>query len=497
MFDPPERGSDRRSSLEEAIRRFVRPQQTLYFAVGHSRPHAAMYEICRQFRSAKFTMAVLGASHAFVLPIHFGMIEKLITTFAGDTYPTPGPSPVIDRAWKSGMEIESWSVLSYVERLRAGARGASWTITQSLRGSAMLEEHLRAGRAKIVDDEVLIRSLTPDVAFVHAPCADAFGNVVMTPPLGDGVAGLLAARQGAIVTVEKIVSSEEIRKLQHFVRLPRDAVLAVCEVPFGAHPAGVWGIDPYAEDYAFMAAVREARDDLDGFFEHLPPINKEELIRRAHEKVPPPTFSPGPPTAMERAIVECAHLIRSRCTRDGHRTLLAGIGAANLAAWLAVRELPDVDLMAELGHFGYWPQPGEPFVFHFANLPTCISLGEIDETMGMHLRRGMAVLGAAQIDDQGNVNTTQIPGEKYLLGSGGHNDCASLARDVVILCSEERRVDEVAYITSPGARISALVTERGRYEKREGKFQFVAACATPTDDELLLLRAWDPRGDFR
>jgi acyl CoA:acetate/3-ketoacid CoA transferase alpha subunit len=497
MFAPPDRGSERRLPLDEAIRRFVRPSQTLYFAVGHSRPHAAMYEICRQFRDAKFTMAVLGASHAFVLPIHFGMVEKLITTFAGDTYPTPGPSPVIDRAWKNGMEIESWSVLSYVERLRAGARGAEWTLTQSLRGSSMLDEHLRAGRAKQLEDQILIRALEPDVAFLHAPCADAFGNVVMTPPLGDGVSGAMAAKQGAVVTVEKIVSSEEIRRLQHWVRLPRDAVRAVCEVPFGAHPAGVWGIDPYAEDYGFMAAVREARDQLDEFFQRPPPINREELFRRAREKVPPPPPSPGPATSMERAIVECARVIRERCSRAGHQTLLAGIGSANLAAWLAVRELPDVDLMAELGHFGYWPQPGEPFVFHFANLPTCTSLGEIDETMGMHLRRGMAVLGAAQIDDQGNVNTTAIPGEKYLLGSGGHNDCASLARDVVILCSEERRVERVDYVTSPGTRITALVTERGRYEKMHGKFRFVSDCAIPSEDELNLLRAWDPRGDFR
>jgi hypothetical protein len=243
--------------------------------------------------------------------------------------------------------------------------------------------------------------------------------------------------------------------------------------------------------------VREARDNLDEFFSHMPPINKEELIARAREKVSPPPISAGPPTAMERAIVECARLIRSRCSRDGHRTLLAGIGSANLAAWLAARELPEVDLMAELGHFGYWPQPGEPFVFHFANLPTCISLGEIDETMGMHLRRGMAVLGAAQIDDEGNVNTTAIPGEKYLLGSGGHNDCASLARDVIVLCSEERRVAKIDYVTSPGTRISALVTERGRYEKMHGRFFFVSECAMPSEDELNLLRAWDPRGDFR
>src|SRR5262249_39665507 len=105
MFRPPaELGADRRMELAEAVRRWVRPSQSLYFAVGHSRPHAAMYEICRQFRGTRpgFEMAILGASQAFVLPIHLGLVRRLVTTFAGDTYPTPAPSPVIDRAWRGG-----------------------------------------------------------------------------------------------------------------------------------------------------------------------------------------------------------------------------------------------------------------------------------------------------------------------------------------------------------------------------------------------------------
>jgi acyl CoA:acetate/3-ketoacid CoA transferase beta subunit len=311
--------------------------------------------------------------------------------------------------------------------------------------------------------------------------------------------------------------------------------LAVCEVPFGAHPAGVWapGIVSYAEDYAFMAEVRAAaRSDFDGWFErriaggeYLASLDRDELRRRA--SLGPASVSPklDPPTAAERAIVEAARLLRHKCKNAGHRTLLAGIGAANLAAWLAVRQIAadglEVDLMAELGLFGYWPQPGEPFVFNFANLPTCVALGEIDEIMGLHLRRGAAVVGAAQIDAVGNVNTTQIPGERYLLGSGGHNDCASSAADVVVVCSADRLVDRVAYVTSPGERVSAVVTERGVFEKVEGRFRLrslpspdaleylrahafafetfpeVELWRDPDAEALALLAAWDPHGHFR
>jgi hypothetical protein len=375
----------------------------------------------------------------------------------------------------------------------------------------MLEGHLAAARARVADGHVLLAPLQPDLAFVHAVCADAAGNLVLTPPWGDGIAGLMAAQKGVIATVERIVSTDEIRKLQGVVRLPRHAVLAVCEAPFGAHPAGLWapGIDCYAEDYPFLAEVRRAaRGDLDAWFDeriapgrevYLSRIDQIDLRRRARDPVPTPAAIDGPATAEERAIVECARILAEKCRADGHHTLLAGIGTANLAAWLAVRQFAAVDLMAELGLYGYWPQPGEPFVFHFANLPTCLSLGDIGETMGMHLRRGMAVLGAAQIDAAGNVNTTQV-GDKYLLGSGGHNDCASLAREVVVLCGADRLVDKVDYVTSPGARISTLVTERGVYAKVDGRLQLRSPAADwrePEPELLRLLRAWDPNGYFR
>jgi hypothetical protein len=45
----------------------------------------------------------------------------------------------------------------------------------------------------------------------------------------------------------------------------------------------------------------------------------------------------------------------------GHHAILAGVGLANLAAWLGARRLHDagvdIELMAEIGLFGYTPAP--------------------------------------------------------------------------------------------------------------------------------------------
>jgi acyl CoA:acetate/3-ketoacid CoA transferase beta subunit len=148
---------------------------------------------------------------------------------------------------------------------------------------------------------------------------------------------------------------------------------------------------------------------------------------------------------------------------------------ANLAAWLAAYELADegvrVDLVAEMGLVGYWPRPGEPMLFNQRNFPTCTVLADIDTTLAMIIggahARSLGSLGAAQVDRFGNINSTMIPGETLLMGSGGANDVATCATETVVTVaqSRERFVGEVPYVTAPGERVTALVSTLGVYEK--------------------------------
>ena len=105
----------------------------------------------------------------------------------------------------------------------------------------------------------MVSALSPDVSIFHAPAADAAGNVVLTPPLMENVYGALAAKRGAIVTVERVVDPSVIRDHAHLVRLPSSAVCAVVEAPLGGHPGGL-SVDgltgelsslvQYGDDYA-------------------------------------------------------------------------------------------------------------------------------------------------------------------------------------------------------------------------------------------------------
>jgi acyl CoA:acetate/3-ketoacid CoA transferase beta subunit len=69
------------------------------------------------------------------------------------------------------------------------------------------------------------------------------------------------------------------------------------------------------------------------------------------------------------------------------------------------------------------------------------------------------------------VNTTKVTESgPYLVGSGGANDVASSASEVVVTLeqSKSRFVDQVPYITSPGNKVSTVVSQLGILEKELG-----------------------------
>jgi len=81
------------------------------------------------------------------------------------------------------------------------------------------------------------------------------------------------------------------------------------------------------------------------------------------------------------------------------------------------------------------------------------------ETLGLMLQGGhvdVGFVGAAQIDEYGNINTTYIGSFEHptvrLPGSGGGNDIISSAKRFVVIMMHEKRkmVKKLDYLTSPG-----------------------------------------------
>ena len=238
-------------------------------------------------------------------------------------------------------------------------------------------------------------------------------------------------------------------------------------------------------------------------------------------------------------VLAAAQKIRDKAFQYGYQTILAGAGTAGLAAWIACYQLKgqgrDANLLLGSGFWGYAPRPGDPSVLNISTMATCKMMTNVVDAYGVFVgsdnSKCLAVIGGAEIDKNGNINSTKIPGRLYLAGSGGGNDAVNAAEVIVVMNQTKARfVEKVPYITCPGHRVKTLVSDFGIFEKLgEDKELTLTGCLTnpempalddriraikekcgwalkvspsvkdipaPDHDELVVLRALDPKGYF-
>jgi glutaconate CoA-transferase, subunit B len=171
-------------------------------------------------------------------------------------------------------------------------------------------------------------------------------------------------------------------------------------------------------------------------------------------------MGPVPGNTAEVTAEELMAITASRLLAD-HKVVFAGVGMPLLASAVA-RNLhaPHLTIVLEGGIIGTSLLPGR--------LP--ISTNEMQAAYGacmltditdifLYAQRGYfdyGFLGAAQVDQYGNINTSVIGSLEHpkvrLPGSGGANDIISLCNEVMIVTQHEPRrfVERVDFITSPG-----------------------------------------------
>ncbi|MEX0954986.1 MAG: CoA-transferase [Rhizobiaceae bacterium] len=568
-------GGSKVMPLEDAIGKFVEPGMTLHLAYSEGRPMASCNALVRAFagKAPKFTIVSAGLVGNQAAMVTEGLVAKLLVSFVGENYPTPAPNPIFQAAIDGGeIEIENQSLLALSQRLAAGAYGFPFMPTRSWRDSSLAEN---PGFAQLHDpfgsgEEVgVLAAIVPDVSFVHGLAADTQGNIVLSPPFGEGEIAAFAARNGVIATVERIVPDDFVRRNAHLVKIPAHRVLSVSEAPLGCHPYAIYAppgadVPAYVEDYAAFREIRASSRDRDAFRRwvaewilgvgdhagYLEKLGAERVnaLRGAAagdawlDELDAATVARISGTEgfdkREMMVVAAARMVERKVREDGRLIVEAGVGLANLAAWLAVSRLQSehgiaAELVAEIGLYGYTPKGGEPFIFSNRNLPGCKSLTGVDAILGLYVsgrhNNCVAIIGAGQIDARGNINSTMAGDGRFLLGSGGANDIVSGAADTIAVTqqSKHRLVAELPYVTSPGAGVSTLVTDLGVYEKEDGSFALtryfpdagegrdaaverirskcgwdlkvserLAADAEPEPDQLLRLRLFDARNDF-
>jgi len=159
-------------------------------------------------------------------------------------------------------------------------------------------------------------------------------------------------------------------------------------------------------------------------------------------------------SASEMMIAVAARMLK------GARTVFVGVGLPNIACNLArITVAPDMEMIYESGVYGARPERlplsiGDPTLVSGA-----VSVVSMADLFGLYLQRGLveiALLGGAQIDKYGNLNSSVIGDyakpKTRLPGSGGACEIATNAQRTFMIMRLKRRafVEKLDFITSPG-----------------------------------------------
>jgi glutaconate CoA-transferase subunit A len=240
---------DKVTTVADAVRRLVRDGD--YLAIGgfgvNRLPTAVCHEILRQ-RKQNLSFAGHTATHDFQILCAGNLTGRGQTLAKVDIayvigLEALGLSPHARRVIESGtVETVEWSNYTLALRFAAAAMGVPFVPARSLLGT----DTLAHSPAKVIDCPfsgvklAAVPALYPDVAAIHVHEADRYGNCRFT---GTSVADVELARAAKrlIVTCERLVPHDELRRDPHRTAIPFVCVDAVCEVPFGSYPGNMPG----------------------------------------------------------------------------------------------------------------------------------------------------------------------------------------------------------------------------------------------------------------
>lgn len=124
---------------------------------------------------------------------------------------------------------------------------------------------------------ITIPPIKPSLSIIHVQYADEYGNGIH---LGNVATDMMLAKAShkVILTCDKLISHEEIRKRNKEVSIPGFLVEGVIEIDFACHPLGSDGLYMRDEEHLRMYA-KMARSE-DGFNEYL----KNYVLGKTHRE---------------------------------------------------------------------------------------------------------------------------------------------------------------------------------------------------------------------
>ena len=523
MRNKPRGLIDKQMTVQQAVSRFLADGSLLALGgFGHVRVSmAVVYEIIRQ-RKRHLMLTGKTAVHDLDVLVGSGCVDQVEVAYSFG-HELRGLSPASRRAVETGKCTVTGEISNagFQWRFLAAMMGLPFIPTRVMLGT---DTFARSSAQTMVDPfsgktVCLLPACYPDVAVIHVPRCDKYGNAQI-----DGITvedfELARAARHLIVTTEKIVDSAMIRREPWKTVIPFYLVSAVVETPYGSHPCqmpyqyffdedhiGEWlsesateeGVQRYFEKYVYGVS---------DFSEYLRIIGgKKKLAQLARiERFEEPMTAPWLKTKNEKiprkepySSTELLACVASRMLQD-NKSVFVGTGLPMIAAMLAQRtHAPNLLLFFEAGGIG--PEMpvlpisvGDSRTFYAA-----VAASSMHDSMSMaqagYIDYGF--LGGAQIDRYGNLNTTVIGSYEHpkvrLPGSGGANDVGTLCHQTIILMRQDKHrfLEHLDFLTTPGYLSGSDSREQAGLPTGSGPYRVITQLGVygfdPESKEMLLL----------
>ena len=215
---------------------------------GH--PMSLIREVIRKGVRDLTVMGAATSSLEVDILVAAGVVAKVISPYVGGET-IVGIGPCYKRAVEAG-EVRVWEIdeAMYYCALNASAQRLPFLPWRGLVGTSFpdVNPDLKVFEDPIKGEPLIaVPAIQPDFALLHASVADPYGNVQHVGS-GFGDRAMARASDRTVVSVERVISNEELRRAPERTSIP--LVDAVVRAPFGAHPFSSAG--HYLEDIPWL-----------------------------------------------------------------------------------------------------------------------------------------------------------------------------------------------------------------------------------------------------
>lgn len=253
------------TTVKEAVERLVKDGD--YLSIGGFGANrvsiAALHEIVR---SGKKNLGLAGhtATHDFQILCAGKVFNRCDVAYIVGLE-ARGLSANARKYMESGeVEVCEWTNYTLAARYKAATAGVSFFPIRNLMGTDTFK-YSGAKMAKCPftgTNYALVPALYSDVSVIHVHEADIYGNCRVRGILMSDY-DLARSSKKVIITCERIITNDEIRRDPTSTFIPYWCVDAVCEVPYGSYPGNMYG--EYFSDEDHIREWLKVEQDPDEF----------------------------------------------------------------------------------------------------------------------------------------------------------------------------------------------------------------------------------------